>query len=97
MSTFKKQNSPFPSRVKWTYTQIVQVPKRFWTFLWDHPDHKALLEKIIYKTLIYGSFKDIQWIYKKYPEECFTIINNYTDIERGVKFWIKYWHENSLH
>lgn len=83
-------------RIKWTYCQEVPVPNKFKTYLWDHIEGKAPLEKLIYRVLQFGTFKDIQWLYKKYPEECFTIINNYSDIERGVKFWIKYWHENSL-
>ncbi|GIV27952.1 MAG: hypothetical protein KatS3mg027_1766 [Bacteroidia bacterium] len=83
------------NRVRWTYFQEVSVPKKFKAYLWDHIEGKAPLEKLIYRILIYGSFKDIKWLYKKYPEECFTIVNKYPDINRSVKFWIKYWHSIS--
>jgi hypothetical protein len=41
----------------------------------------------------YGSFKDIKWLYKKYKNETFDVITRYDDIKKGVKFWIKFWHE----
>ncbi|MDI6766843.1 MAG: hypothetical protein QME52_08485 [Bacteroidota bacterium] len=79
-------------RVKWTYPQLVMFPSRFKKFLWEHPNYKAPLEKLIYRIFTYGNFTDLQWLYKKYPNEAFSLSKKYSDIKRGVKFWMEYWY-----
>lgn len=78
-------------RIKWTYPQRVSFPSKYKKFLWEHPNQKAPLEKIIYRIFTYGSFDDIRWLYEKYPKEAVTLSKKYNNIKRGVKFWMEYW------
>jgi len=82
------------NRIKWKYVQKVNIPTNVKNFLWDE-DTVAPLEKLILRVLQYGNFDQIKYIYSTYPEETTDIINRYSDIRRGVKFWIVYW--NKLH
>ncbi len=79
-------------RIKWKYTQMVSVPKEWRVWLWDEGE-KAPLEKIIYRILTYGRFEDIRRVYKMYPKETYELAFRYPDIKRGVRFWIKVWHD----
>jgi hypothetical protein len=78
-------------RIKWTYPQEVSYPSRFKKFLWEYPNHKAPLEKLIYRILTYGKYDDLRWLYKEYPNEAFALSKKYVEIKRGVKFWMEYW------
>lgn len=78
-------------RVKWTYPQQVSFPSRFKMFLWEYRNHKAPLEKLIYRIFTYGKFNDLKWLFEKYPIEAFTLSKKYNDIKRGVKFWMEFW------
>ncbi|BAT70873.1 conserved hypothetical protein [Thermosulfidibacter takaii ABI70S6] len=80
-------------RAKWDYTQEVKIPEKLKTYLWDHQD-QAPLEKLIYRTLYYGSYDDIKFIFSLYPDETLKICLKYPDIHRGVRYWIKTWHES---
>ena len=82
------------TRIRWTYPQKVQVPERFRRYLWDYGDY-APLERLITRVLRYGDFEEIREIYEKYPEETFTLAMRYPDVKRGVRFWIRRWHERS--
>lgn len=83
-------------RIKWTYPQYISFPSKYKKFLWEYPNQKAPLEKIIHRIFTYGSFDDIRWLYEKYPKEALTLSKKYNNIKRGVKFWIKYWHEQRI-
>jgi hypothetical protein len=80
-------------RIPWRYPRIVRFPRRYKKFLWDHQSGRAPLEKVVFRILYYGSFDDIKWLYKKYPEEAVTLSRTYPEIRRGVKFWMEYWNE----
>lgn len=83
-------------RIKPTYTTTVKIPQKYRPFFWDCPQGKVFLEKFILRILQYGRFKDIKWVYRKYPEETSDIAFKYPGIKRGVKFWIKWWRENGI-
>ena len=83
-------------RISWTFPQQVSFPERYKKFLWEHQNCKAPLEKLIYRIFTYGRFEDIRWLYEKYPEQSFELSQKYSDIKRGVKFWIEYWHEQRI-
>lgn len=82
-------------RLKLEYLEKVKILKRFKKYFWDHPANKIILEKFIYRILLYGDFEDIRWVYKKYPEETYKIALKYPEIKRGVKSWIKWWHDGT--
>jgi len=77
-------------RIKWTYFKYVEIPEEFKRYVWDYKE-KAPLEILILRVLTYGSFEEVEKIYKLYPEETYTITLKYPDIKRGVKFWVKRW------
>jgi len=79
-------------RTQIRFRSMTPVPEELQKFLWDHPDGKAPLEKLLLRTLEYGSFEQIKRIYSMYPEECYDIISRYDNIKRGVKYWIHEWH-----
>jgi len=79
------------SRIKWKYTQEVPVPEEWKVWLWDE-GAEAPLEKLIYRVLTYGKFEDIRKLYQMYPRETYELAFRYPDIRRGVKFWLKVWH-----
>ncbi|NPB03128.1 MAG: hypothetical protein GXO39_01770 [Thermotogae bacterium] len=79
-------------RIKWKYTHKVPVPKEWKVWLWDE-GAEAPLEKLIYRVLTYGKFEDIRKIYGMYPEETYELAFRYPDIKRGVRFWMKVWHD----
>ena len=80
------------NRIKWKYLREVPVPKEWRVWLWDE-DVKAPLEKLIYRVLTYGKFEDIRKIYEMYPQETYELAFRYPDIKRGVRFWLKVWHD----
>lgn len=80
-------------RIKQKYFEKVSIPKRYKRFFWDHPEGKVYLEKFILRVLIYGDFEDIKMLYKKYPCQTLDIAFRYPEIKRGVKFWLRWWHE----
>jgi hypothetical protein len=82
-------------RIKWTYFEKVKIPVQLKPYIWDSED-KVYLEKLIYRTLIYGSFNDLKLIFKLYPEETYEIAFKYPDIHRGVRYWIKKWKKNLI-
>ncbi len=79
-------------RVKIKYTRKIKIPEKYKIFLWDEPSGLTFLEKFILRVFKYGNFRDIKWLFKKFPEECYEISLKYAEIKRGVKFWIKKWH-----
>ncbi len=81
-------------RIKLTYKQKVEIPSKYKKFFWDEPEGVTFLEKFILRILKYGDFEDIKWLYQKYPEETYAITFKYPDIKRGIKFWMKKWHED---
>jgi hypothetical protein len=83
-------------RIKPKFLQKVKIPKKFKKFFWDCPNNKTYLEKFILRILQYGTFEDINSLYKKFPNETFHIAFKYPEIKRGVKFWIKLWKEREL-
>ena len=82
-------------RLSWDYQEAVRIPVAYKQFLWDYPGKTAPLEMLILRVLIYGSFRDLQWLYKKYGEQAFVLAFKYPDIKRGVKFWLRKWHEST--
>ncbi|GAB5047484.1 hypothetical protein [Thermodesulfovibrio sp. TK110] len=81
-------------RIKWNYFEKVRIPERFAKYLWDYKE-EAPLEMIILRVLKYGSFDEIEELFKLYPEETYKIAMKYPEVKRGVRFWIKRW-KNSL-
>jgi len=81
-------------RIKWDYLEKVKIPEQLKPYIWDSQEEVSL-EKLIYRTLIYGSFNDLKLIFQLYPEETYKIAFKYPDIHRGVRYWIKKWKENS--
>jgi len=80
-------------RLKWDYTKKVKIPKSYKQFLWDYPDGTAPLEMMILRILTYGTFQDLEWLYKKYSEETNKLAFKYPVIKRGVRFWVRKWHD----
>lgn len=78
------------------FKEIVKVPKEFSKYLWDCPSKRSPLEKLILRVLNYGSFEEIKGIYQYYPEEVYDVVKKYPDIKRGVKFWVKKWHNGNV-
>jgi hypothetical protein len=74
------------------FNNNVPVPEDLQKFLWDHPEGLAPLEKLLLRTFQYGSYEQLKKIYSQYPEQSVGIITRYSDIKRGVKYWIKEWH-----
>jgi len=87
MSEHKQSN-----RIKWKYMQKVPIPSTIKQLLWDEQT-VAPLEKIIMRVLQYGNYDEIKYIYGMYPEEVTEIVNRYTGLRRGVKFWVVYWNK----
>lgn len=83
------------NRIRPEYTNQIGIPQGFKKYFWDCPDGKTYLEKFILRILTYGSFKEIKWIYERYPKETYNIAFKYPEIKRGVKFWIKLWKKKS--
>lgn len=81
------------TRIAWKYFQQVRIPPEYEKFFWDHMDGVVALEKFILRILTYGDFEDIKWLYQQYPEETWDIAGRYPDIKRGVRFWLKRWHD----
>ncbi len=80
-------------RVKWKYTQTISYPSKYRKFLWDYSDGSAPLEIYLLRLLLYGRFEDIKILFSKFPEKVADMIQRYPQIHRGVKFWIRKWHE----
>lgn len=73
------------------FKERVEVPREMRQYLWDHPEGSAPLEKMILRVFQYGSFGQLRFIFERYPAACFDIANRYTDVKRGVKYWINEW------
>lgn len=82
------------TRIPLKYRKKVILPKNLKMLLWDHPDQPVMLEKIITRVLKYGRFEEIKWLYDTYPRQTYDVTNRYSDIKRGVKFWINHWNKN---
>lgn len=52
-------------RILWDYKNQVPIPTAYQQFLWDYPGKTAPLEMLILRILIYGSFRDLRWLYNK--------------------------------
>jgi len=78
-------------RIPIHYRAVVNVPADLQKFLWDYPEGKAPLEKLLLRTLEYGSFEQVKRIYRRYPEECYDVVNRYQHLKRGIKYWIREW------
>uniref|UniRef100_A0A832EJP5 Uncharacterized protein n=1 Tax=Desulfacinum infernum TaxID=35837 RepID=A0A832EJP5_9BACT len=78
-------------RIPLVYKEWVPVPPRFAAYVWDPLDGKAPLEDLVHKVLVYGNFEDIREIYALYPQAVFHVALTYSDIHRGVRYWIKEW------
>ncbi len=77
------------TRIKPEYTNQIEVPPDFRHLLWDHPEGKAPLEKVIHRLLVYATIESIQWLMAHYPKATYQLIFKYPDIPRGAKFWVK--------
>lgn len=81
-------------RQKLDFVQSVPIPGQFKMLFWDCED-TVILEKLIKRILDYGDIADIKEIYRMYPEETTHLVFKYSDIRRGIKFWIKLWNSTS--
>ena len=82
------------NRIPWDYKNQVWIPVAYKQFLWDYPGRTAPLEMLILRILTYGSFHDLQWLHKKYGKQTYTLAFKYPEIKRGVKFWLRKWHDD---
>lgn len=71
------------------YIQRVAVPRELRPFMWDCPDGKAPLEKMVLRTLNYGNFAELRFVCRKFPVAARHIANTYPDIRRGVRYWVR--------
>lgn len=71
------------------YTRKISIPEGFRHLLWDHPNGKAPLEKVVHRLLVYATFDSIKWLMYHYPEVSYKLIFKYSDIPRGSRFWVK--------
>jgi len=83
---------PTTTRILPIYTRNVEIPGKYYKYLWDHPGREVILEKFILRILMYGKFQDVKWLYKKYTVETYEIANKYSEVHRGVLYWINLWH-----
>ncbi|HOK80190.1 MAG TPA: hypothetical protein PKW86_03525 [bacterium] len=81
-------------RIKPEFVYHVHIPKKFQRYLWEHT-RTTPCEKIILRVLTYGNFDEVKEIYHFFPEETYKIISKYPGIKRGVKYWIRYWHNGN--
>ncbi len=81
------------TRLKWDYKKRIKIPSACKRFLWDYPDGTAPLEMIVLRVLIYGTFHDITWLYREYGREAYRLAFKYPAVKRGVRFWIRRWHD----
>jgi len=91
-----KHHDSLARRIPWIFTVEVEVPDHYQKYLWDYPEGKAPLEMFLVRLFTYGRFEDIRWVFQQYPQQSFNIVSRYPDIRRGVKYWIKRWHEKQL-
>ena len=82
-------------RIKLKYKGIVKIPKNISILFWDEPVLKVPLEKLILRVYEYGNFDEIKRIYKKYPSQCYEFSKRYPNINRGIKYWVRRWHEKN--
>lgn len=78
-------------RVRWAFPQKVVVPRAFARHLWDHPDARAPLEKLVLRVLERGRFDEIRRLYRRYPREAASVVRRYAGLRRGVRYWIGRW------
>ena len=94
MNKTKTNSSEIKSeRTKWKYPEMVSVPQKFCRFLWGYPDRNAPLEIYLLRLLTYGKFEYIQMLFSRFPEQVYDVTGRYSQIHRGVKFWIRKWYE----
>jgi len=79
-------------RIRWKYLREVPIPEEWEIYLWDE-ESTAPLEKLIVRVLTFGDYEDIKRLYSLYPDETYDIAFRYPDIKRGVRFWMKVWHD----
>lgn len=80
-------------RMKWDYKKCVRIPESYKKFLWDYSDGTAPLEMMVLRILTYGAFRDIARLYREYGKEAYKLAFKYPAIKRGVRFWIRRWHD----
>ncbi|NPA33862.1 MAG: hypothetical protein GXO48_02915 [Chlorobi bacterium] len=73
----------------------VPIPEKWRKYLWDEPSGEAPVEKVVLRVLMYGGYEDWREVYERYPEVCKYVAENYPQIHRGVKFWIKWWEDGN--
>ena len=77
-------------RVPWKHTREVPVPPEWRPWLWDHPEGRAPLEKLILRVLRYGTFEDLQKLMTLFPRETAdTARRHREELPRGVLFWVE--------
>jgi len=81
-------------RIKPEYTQQIEMPSAYSHLLWDHPNGRAPLEKVIHRLLIYADIDKIKWLMTNYPQITYQLITKYPDVPRGAKFWVKKYYNN---
>lgn len=78
-------------RVRWAFPEPVSVPRAFAQHLWDHPDGRAPLEKLVLRVLERGGFEEIRRLYLRYPRAVESVVRRYRGLRRGVRYWIERW------
>ena len=71
------------------YTRIVTIPRDIRPLLWDCPDGKATLEKVVLRAVSYGNFDQLRLVCRKFPAASRHVANTYPDIRRGVRYWVR--------
>lgn len=83
------------NRILWKYKEQVNISESLKILFWDEPKKKIPLEKLIKRIFEYGNFEELKKIYSMYPDQCFEFTSRYTETKRGVKYWIRSWHERN--
>lgn len=73
------------------YKEKIIIPEKFKRYFWDELEGFTFLEKFILRIFKYGDFEEIKEVYKKYPDECYEIAMRYSDVKRGIRFWVRRW------
>ena len=89
----RRNASSLPVRIPWRYHRRVHLPTAFRSLVWDEHGGTVPLEKLILRIVTYGTFDELSWVYRTYPEETFDLVQRYPDIRRGVRYWVRVWHD----